>query len=77
VSGASPVHTALRNCIGDEGGPFGFGDQVADPAELEVAADPEAVVVQMIPLQYLAYFPAAVFLWKIDRSQHTCLLINQ
>jgi hypothetical protein len=31
VSRASPVHTALRNCIGDEGGPFGVGDQVADP----------------------------------------------
>ena len=31
VSRASPVHTALRNCTGDEGGPFGFGDQVADP----------------------------------------------
>ena len=30
VSRASPVHTALRNCTGDEGGPFGFGDQVAD-----------------------------------------------
>ena len=28
---ASPVHTAVRNCTGDEGGPFGFGDQVADP----------------------------------------------
>ena len=27
----SPVHTAMRNCTGDEGGPFGFGDQVADP----------------------------------------------
>jgi hypothetical protein len=27
----SPVHTATRNCTGDEGGPFGFGDQVADP----------------------------------------------
>ena len=22
---ASPVHTAVRNCTGDEGGPFGFG----------------------------------------------------
>jgi hypothetical protein len=22
---------ALRNCTGDEGGPFGFGDQVTDP----------------------------------------------
>jgi hypothetical protein len=31
VSRAPPVHTALRNCTGDEGGPFGFGDQVADP----------------------------------------------
>ena len=25
------VHTATRNCTGDEGGPFGFGDQVTDP----------------------------------------------
>jgi len=25
------VHTALRNCTGDEGGPLGFGDQVVDP----------------------------------------------
>ena len=31
VSRASPVHTALRNCTGDGGGPSGFGDQVADP----------------------------------------------
>jgi hypothetical protein len=31
VSRASPVHTAVRNCTGDEGGPFGFGDQVVDP----------------------------------------------
>ena len=31
VSRASPVHTALRNYAGDEGGPFGFGDQVVDP----------------------------------------------
>src|SRR5258708_5022297 len=28
VSRASPVHTATRNCTGDEGGPFGFGNQV-------------------------------------------------
>jgi hypothetical protein len=28
VSRASPVHTAMRNCTGDEGGPFGFGNQV-------------------------------------------------
>jgi hypothetical protein len=25
------VRTALRNFTGDEGGPFGFGDQIADP----------------------------------------------
>ena len=31
VSRVTPVQTALRNCTGDEGGPFGFGDQVADP----------------------------------------------
>jgi hypothetical protein len=31
VSRASPVHAATRNCAGDEGGPFGFGDQVVDP----------------------------------------------
>jgi len=28
VSRASPVHTALRNCTRDEGGPFEFGNQV-------------------------------------------------
>jgi hypothetical protein len=31
VSRVSPVHTATRNCTRDEGRPFGFGDQVADP----------------------------------------------
>ena len=31
MSRVSPVHTATRNCTEDEGGPFGFGDQVADP----------------------------------------------
>ena len=28
VSRALPVHTARRNCTGDEGGPFEFGNQV-------------------------------------------------
>ena len=37
VSRASPVHTAVRNCPGDEGGPFGFGDQVADPKPPQAA----------------------------------------
>jgi hypothetical protein len=38
VSRASSVHTALRNCTGDEGGPFGFGDQVTDPKPPRAAA---------------------------------------
>ena len=28
VSRALPVHTAMRNCTRDEGGPFEFGNQV-------------------------------------------------
>src|SRR6516225_109521 len=28
VSRVTPVHTAKRNCTRDEGGPFGFGNQV-------------------------------------------------
>jgi len=32
VSRVKPVHTALRNCIRDEGGPFGFGSQVLIPS---------------------------------------------
>src|SRR6476661_182348 len=38
VSRVSPVHTAVRNCTGDEGGPFGFGNQVADPKPPRAAA---------------------------------------
>ena len=38
VSRASPVHTVVRNCTRDEGRPFGFGDQVADPKPPRVAA---------------------------------------
>jgi len=37
VSRASPVQTAMRNCTRDEGGPFGFGDQVADPKPPQAA----------------------------------------
>jgi hypothetical protein len=37
VSRVTPVHTAVRNCTRDEGRPFGFGDQVADPKPLQVA----------------------------------------
>jgi hypothetical protein len=28
VTRALPVQTAMRNCLRDEGGPFGFGNQV-------------------------------------------------
>ena len=32
MSRASPVHTVMRNCSKDEGGPFGFGDQEPIPS---------------------------------------------
>jgi len=38
VSRASPVHTVACNCTRDEGWPFGFGDQVADPKPPRAAA---------------------------------------
>jgi hypothetical protein len=38
VSRVTPVQTALRNYTGDEGRPFGFGDQVADPKPPQAAA---------------------------------------
>jgi len=44
VSRATPVQTALRNCTGDEGGPFGFGDQVADPKPPQAAVVNSMVV---------------------------------
>src|ERR1700683_4819534 len=31
------VHTAMRNCTRDEGRPFGFGEQVADPKPPQAA----------------------------------------
>ena len=37
MSRVTPVHTALRNCMRDEGRPFGFGDQVADPKPPQAA----------------------------------------
>jgi hypothetical protein len=45
VPGVTPVQTALRNCTGDEGGPFGFGDQVADPKPLK---PPQAAAVKIL-----------------------------
>jgi hypothetical protein len=44
VSRVPPVQTALRNCTGDEGGPFGFGDQVADSKPPRAAAVKAVVV---------------------------------
>jgi len=38
VSRVTPVQTAMRNCTRDEGRPFGFGDQVADPKPPRAAA---------------------------------------
>jgi hypothetical protein len=38
LSRVTPVQTALRNCTGDEGRPFVFGDQVADPKPPQAAA---------------------------------------
>jgi len=38
VSRVTPIQTASRNCTGDGGGPFGFGDQVADPKPPQAAA---------------------------------------
>jgi len=38
VSRVTPVQTALCNCTGDEGGPFGFGYQVADSKPPQAAA---------------------------------------
>jgi len=44
VSRVTPVHTAVRNCTRDEGRPFGFGDQVADPKPLQAAVVKAMVV---------------------------------
>src|SRR5215470_16693818 len=38
VSRVTPVQTELRNCTGDEGRPFGFSDQAADPRPPQAAA---------------------------------------
>ena len=38
ASRASPVYTPLRNCTGEEGGPFRYGDQVTDPKPRRAAS---------------------------------------
>ena len=44
VSRASPVHTARRNGMRDEGGPFGFGNQVLIPSHRELPRSKAVVV---------------------------------
>ena len=39
-----PVHTALRNCIGDEGRHFGFGSQVLIPSHRKLLRSKAVVV---------------------------------
>ena len=46
VSRASPVHTAMRNCTRDEGGPFGFGNQVPISSHRKLLS-PKAMVVNV------------------------------
>ena len=44
VSRASPVHTVMRNCSRDEGGPFGFGDQEPIPSHRKLLRSKAVVV---------------------------------
>jgi len=44
VSRASPVHTVMRNCSKDEGGPFGFGDQEPIPSHRKLLRSKAVVV---------------------------------
>jgi hypothetical protein len=44
VSRVTPVQTALRNCTGDEGRAFGFGDQVLIPSHRKLLRSKVVVV---------------------------------
>ena len=44
VSRASPVHTAMRNCMRDEGRSFGFGNQVLIPSHRKLLRSKAVVV---------------------------------
>jgi len=44
VSRASPVHTAARNCMGDEGRPFEVGDQVLISSHRKLLSSKATVV---------------------------------
>src|SRR5262245_28096214 len=44
VSRASPVHTGMRNCTRDEGGPLGAGDQEQAPSRCKLLSSKAMVV---------------------------------
>jgi hypothetical protein len=44
VSRVSPVHTAVRNCTRDEGGPFEFGNQVLISSHRKLLSSKATVV---------------------------------
>jgi hypothetical protein len=44
VSRVTPVHTALRNCTGDEGRPFEFGNQVLISSHRKLLSSKSMVV---------------------------------
>ena len=63
MSRVTPVHTALRNCMRDEGRPFGFGDQVADPKP------PQAAVVKSDGGERCGNVGAMISAGKIERGE--------
>jgi hypothetical protein len=63
VSRVTPVHTAMRNCTGDEGRPFGFGDQVADPKP------PQAAVVKSDGGERCGNVGAMIPAGKVERGE--------
>jgi hypothetical protein len=44
VSRVTPVHTAVRNCTRDEGGPFEFGNQVLISSHRKLLSSKATVV---------------------------------
>ena len=44
VSRVTPVHTAMRNCTRDEGGPFEVGNQVLIPSHRKLLRSKAMVV---------------------------------
>jgi hypothetical protein len=63
VSRVSPVQTAVRNSTGDEGGPFGFGDQVADPKP------PQAAVVKSHGGERCGKVGTMIPIGKVERGE--------